>query len=151
MSRTPHRSIRIFKVHIEVASCVQFRWSQQRLTISRLHPRSSSGPYNGAQNVHSKSKVGQGSLQLPQSRPRVKRQSRPLHDLPKHNKTNIYFKIQGKYNCSSVTSVCLHHWTPHCMHCTSTIWDLCSKNRAAFADERKHMGGKIGRKWLKRH
>ena len=43
MSRTPHRSIRIFKVHIEVASCVQFRWSQQRLTISRLHPRSSSG------------------------------------------------------------------------------------------------------------
>lgn len=43
MSRTPHPSISIFKVHIEVPSYVQFRWSQQHLTLSRCNPRSSSG------------------------------------------------------------------------------------------------------------
>ena len=31
MSRAPHPSISIFKFHLEVPSCVQFRWSQQHL------------------------------------------------------------------------------------------------------------------------
>lgn len=95
----------------------------------------------GGQNVHSKSRLGRGSLQLPQSRWRVRRQSRPLHNLSQHYKTNIYFKIQGKYNCFSVTLVCLHRWNLHCTALPPS--DLCSeKNRAAFANERKYMGGK---------
>ena len=108
--------------------------------------------WNGGRNVNSKERGRGRSLQLPGARSRVRLQSAPLDDLLQYYETNVYFKTQVKYNCFSVTLVCLlpwnlHWYTLHFHRLKSLLWE----ESCCICQWKKYRGCKIGQKWLKLH
>ena len=96
MSRSLHQPVRILEVNRQALTRVsqsQFRWSQQHLTLSGLHPWNSSDYGNSGQNTHSKDRGGGRRLPLSRSSSWVNWQSCPLDVLISVSCTLKHFDI----------------------------------------------------------